>query len=461
MNWNNRLLTISEEATVAQAAQLMAANNIGSLVVVNKNHRFVGILSERDMLGKICAGNETPATFKVVDIMTTSVITCSMDTAIAEAERLMDKNHIRHLPIIDMGEPIGMLSSRDTISYRLNLSKEMRMAAEELAMLPAGMKSLDLRDVITMAIREIPKGFGADHAVLYFKTKDDEKAKIFQNNCQYSRELLSEFFSELDDSQEVKFWNEQTCSGCGESTAKISRMIIPLFIQDRKEEKDASSATGFLCMCLPSNANCMDDQTQLYKATIVQQVLGANLANALLYNSYKEARRNSETDPLTGVGTRRVLEKVLKTECARAARYGSTFSVAIADLDFFKQINDTAGHAEGDKTLKDLAGLMQQASRDSDLIVARYGGDEFVMVLPETPVCGAQIVMDRIRQKFNAMSVPDLKTLSISCGVAEWSNDPADTPETIMQRADACLYEAKNRGRNCVVASSELLVTNS
>ena len=185
-----------------------------------------------------------------------------------------------------------------------------------------------------------------------------------------------------------------------------------------------------------------------------EEVLSANLTNAKLYQDYQKARRDSETDPLTGVGTRRVLERVLKTEYARATRYNNYFSVAIVDIDNFKEINDNAGHAAGDRALQQLAKIMRNNVRTTDMIITRYGGDEFVMVMPETKLKGAKVLLERLRRQVKGISIPKVQSITISCGLAEWNQGPPpDNAETILKRADTALYQAKRKGRNRVVTS--------
>jgi len=186
---------------------------------------------------------------------------------------------------------------------------------------------------------------------------------------------------------------------------------------------------------------------------LLQDVLNVNLTNAKLYQNYQMARRDSETDPLTGVGTRRFLDHVLQVEYARALRYKHCFSVAIVDIDNFKHINDTAGHDAGDSVLKQLAQVMRHNVRMTDIIITRYGGDEFVLLMPETKLNGAKVLLERLRRQVKTISIPNVPQITISCGVAEWSSSDADAPEAVLKRADAALYKAKNEGRNRVIAS--------
>ena len=104
------------------------------------------------------------------------------------------------------------------------------------------------------------------------------------------------------------------------------------------------------------------------------------------------------TDPLTGLGNRQALDSMLTTQSALQKRYGTPFSLAIVDIDHFKELNDEQGHLHGDETLRNLSGLMTDTLRTVDLL-ARYGGDEFVIVMPQTELAGAAVLAERLRVK--------------------------------------------------------------
>lgn len=146
------------------------------------------------------------------------------------------------------------------------------------------------------------------------------------------------------------------------------------------------------------------------------------------------------TDSLTGLGNRRALDHVLSTQFNLLKRYGAPFSLAIVDIDHFKNLNDEQGHLYGDQMLRDLTGLLTHTSRTVD-IITRYGGDEFVVVMPQTDLAGASIFVERLRGK-----VEQEMPFTISAGAA--SPNDADTPESLFHRADAALYRAKTDGRN-------------
>jgi diguanylate cyclase (GGDEF)-like protein len=168
-------------------------------------------------------------------------------------------------------------------------------------------------------------------------------------------------------------------------------------------------------------------------------------------NAYDEIRQQSanlmtftevRTDPLTGVNNRRGLDDGLATHFALLARYDAKFSLTLFDIDHFKLINDKEGHLHGDHVLQELARLLDESIRETDLI-ARYGGEEFVVVMPQTDLEGASFFSERLRQK-----VEKEMSITVSGGVATASD--GDNAESLIARADTALYGAKLAGRNRV-----------
>ncbi len=168
----------------------------------------------------------------------------------------------------------------------------------------------------------------------------------------------------------------------------------------------------------------------------------------------RELRRLATTDSLTGVFNRRHFLAAAATEVERAHRYGSPLSVLMLDVDYFKRINDTHGHAIGDEALRRLAECMRQTLRDID-IVGRLGGEEFAVLLPETNRDGALITAERLRLLINQtqITLPDGQTLemTVSIGVAV-PKGAESSVETLLAQADRALYTAKMQGRNQVFA---------
>jgi diguanylate cyclase (GGDEF)-like protein len=155
-------------------------------------------------------------------------------------------------------------------------------------------------------------------------------------------------------------------------------------------------------------------------------------------------------DDLTGVGNRRRLLQRLTEECARSERGGETFSLLVIDLDGFKAINDTHGHAAGDACLQHFALMTQTRLRPADML-ARTGGDEFCVVLPASTLReGAMVarrILDVCREDAAACVAGDIP-ISLSIGVAQWGREMGSFPDRLMAAADHALYAAKNEGKN-------------
>jgi len=161
----------------------------------------------------------------------------------------------------------------------------------------------------------------------------------------------------------------------------------------------------------------------------------------------------ARTDPLTGFANRRGMDEVLAREVARSRRAGTPLCVAIVDIDHFKKVNDEYGHDVGDRALVHLAQVARSGVRETD-IVCRYGGEEFVVVLPGAAAEGAHFVVDRMRALAEKTPlVHEMHKLEIrfSAGVAELA--AGEAPDALLKRADRALYSAKQAGRNRVAVA--------
>lgn len=169
----------------------------------------------------------------------------------------------------------------------------------------------------------------------------------------------------------------------------------------------------------------------------------------------QENRHLMQEDWLTGAQNRRAMDMVLSKEVARAQRSASKLTVAMLDLDHFKSINDDFGHDAGDKLLQHLTLITKAVLREADALI-RYGGEEFLVILPETDINGAQFVMDRLRQAFqkNPMAY-DGKSIHVTFSAGLARLQPEENGHALVMRADAALYEAKHAGRNCVKIAAE------
>ena len=216
-----------------------------------------------------------------------------------------------------------------------------------------------------------------------------------------------------------------------------SKIIIPLMF-DKK-------LIGGICFYTRQN---MDYASFRYFDIMISELL----AIFKMKYQYTEKEFMSVLDGLTGLYNRRQFEIGLEQEYNRTKRHPSDFSLAILDIDFFKKVNDTYGHQYGDYVLKTVASLMKQAFRKTDLLY-RYGGEELIMIMPETNIEGAIIPVQRLRRMieeydfdYNGVKAKVTASIGLTMNYQEF-NSPAD----ILKSADEALYKAKESGRNRIV----------
>jgi diguanylate cyclase (GGDEF)-like protein len=225
--------------------------------------------------------------------------------------------------------------------------------------------------------------------------------------------------------------------------------------------------SGFICQPLIAQNNIVgllyrefDVDTEagsaLQLANMLAEQVSLAIANIELRN---QLRNQAERDPLTGLHNRRFLEEVLPQEIARSARSGKSLALAILDLDHFKRINDNSSHEAGDAVLRGVGEILRKTIRKGD-IVCRFGGEEFVLLLPGADLEAAMERMTELLDSVRSMSVAwpggVLDGISVSIGLAVLPLH-VDRGENLMAAADAALYQAKGQGRNRIVVSERVL----
>jgi len=242
----------------------------------------------------------------------------------------------------------------------------------------------------------------------------------------------------------------------------------PEFSSLTQEEREAID-TGFIELLCPiiskqalvgilalskkkSNGRYTPDDIDL--VTTLSRESAVAIENAQIYAL---AREKADTDALTGLHNHRYFQERFNQEIEKSALSDETFSVLSIDLDFFKTYNDIYGHVMGDEILKEFAQLIMSSIRTSD-VGARYGGDEFAVILLRTSAEGAEMVAERIREGLQTSMDQRGIMLTCSIGIACWRTDGI-TRETLIQAADKALYAAKSRGRNQICLASELDAT--
>ncbi len=207
-------------------------------------------------------------------------------------------------------------------------------------------------------------------------------------------------------------------------------IVLPLKARNR--------VTGVLYLYLPANFQIPEGRMKLLDS--ISNQIGIAIDNARLY---EETKRFALHDALTGLANRRMMQIVFKRSFSRAKRNRESFSVIMLDIDRFKRYNDTHGHSAGDTILVSLAKLILKETREMDLAV-RYGGEEFLILLPDTDLTKAHEIAERIRE-----SVASNMDITVSLGVSSYSKDIL-TYEELIRKADEAMYRSKQGGRNRV-----------
>lgn len=192
----------------------------------------------------------------------------------------------------------------------------------------------------------------------------------------------------------------------------------------------------------------LDGRTPPGLYSLIQFYIASGISLAFLYRIGSLRQHYALTDFLTGVANRRHLYHLLTYEIDKARRYDLTFSILLFDVDHFKRVNDVYGHQVGDRVLKELTQLTRNLMRRVD-VLGRWGGEEFLLVLPATDVHGAARLAERLRSAMAQHRFEDVDAITASFGVTayQWS----EAAESLVDRADQALYQAKNDGRNRVV----------
>ncbi len=193
--------------------------------------------------------------------------------------------------------------------------------------------------------------------------------------------------------------------------------------------------------------------------------LRSELQSAELAQDNRELKRLSAQDGLTGLANRRSFDREYTRQWGEAVQHGTPLSAILIDVDRFKKMNDLRGHLYGDRVLQRIGTLLTQALRGKEDFVARFGGEEFIVLLPRTGPEGALLLAERTRKLVEVAGSPALDpgdTLhpvwaTVSCGVATCWPRAGDKPEMLLDAADKALYQAKAQGRNRVCCSEMAL----
>ena len=420
-----KVISVGEKDPLPKAIEFMAKNHISCVPVIEDN-RPVGIITERDVTKAILMNRVLD---NVKEVMTKPVLTVNGDVNLFDATRLMEDNKLRHLVVVDQGgNMIGIVTLSDIIrdiradymDLLKNMLKEKSRALVESEMKYRTLVEQALDGIIIIQDGSIKFVNPTLLKILNYDEKEMVGTDILRFIYPDDRELFSENLSSFSSSEKVESKLElRTMHKNGEG---IYMEILSTPIQ--YEGRPAILAT-------------LRDITERKKTEA-------------------ELKRLVITDDLTGLFNQRYFYIQLAKEIERAKRHNRPLSMLLIDIDFFKDFNDRYGHWEGDYVLRKIGEILIKNVREIDMAF-RYGGEEFIVLLPDTKHEDTTIVAERIRKivaqtvfyPFTLNGQPDIVSKTVSIGVTEFRFE--DNLKSFLKRVDTAMYQAKKSGRNMVV----------
>ncbi len=420
-----KIIFVGRRDPLSKAVGLMAKNQISCVLVIEDN-KPVGIITERDITKAIA---ENKALKSVEEIMTSPVFTADKDVSLYDATRLMEENRLRRLIVVDSNDNVlGIVTQSDIIkNIRADYIELLKKMLEERsrALTESETKYRTLVEQSLEGIMIIQEGLiKFVNPTLLRILNYDEKEMVGENILRFiSTEdigLVSKILNKSSDDREVKFPLEIRMMHKNEETTYME--VLSTLIQYEGN---------------PAILTTLRDITERKKTEA-------------------ELKRLVITDDLTGLFNQRYFYTQVEREIEMVKRHGRLLSMFLIDIDMFKDFNDTYGHWEGDNVLKKIGEILQKNIRKIDMAF-RYGGEEFIVLLPETKHEAAIIAAERIRKAvaqtvfypFTLNGHPDVVNKTVSVGVTEFHLE--DNVKSFLKRVDNAMYEAKKSGRNKVV----------
>lgn len=454
--------------SIGYALNLMVENGIRRVVVVDRSGEFLGLVTQNDLL-KHLEEDYYRSTFKVKHIVDQLkvLISAARHETIGDVLRKMVTNRISAVPILEKGEPLGIITEKDILKLA-NRNVPLHEQVSRYMSFPVVCADLDtnLVDIVKVLNAEkisrvvIKNPMGIAVAMVtnrdLVRNLEGNYNEFLERKLRHTKEflnLLPEMLLELTDaaeSQLVVWGNEKLLS-------RFGRGIVGKPVTELVPEKKWSEILDLLLQ------QKKIDNVRFKKDDAVYECSGFHMRTdrprergriQLFLRDITQDVQLSTTDPLTGIHNRRFMNDFLSRETERSHRSKKTFGIVLANLDNFGKVNETYGQASGDAVLKEIAAVIKRGTRSFDL-VGRYGGGEFLVIVPE--ISGKQTaveVAERIRRGIEshvvALPTGDGFKLTASFGVACLGED-GTSPEDLLVKVDERMYQAKREGRNKVV----------
>ncbi|BCB96897.1 hypothetical protein JZK55_18190 [Dissulfurispira thermophila] len=463
------LITTHETKAIGYALNLIVSNNIRRIIVVDKSGSFIGVITQQDMV-KHLEDDFYRSTLKIRHVIEKMqpLIYIDQDSSLNDAIKKMIENKVSAVPILKDSKAVGIITEKDILKVVKNGISLNSLASEFMS-----------HPVITVRLDE-----PVTHAVEIMNTKNIRRVVVVNSNStavaivthrdllrnlestytefierklKHTKDILNflpEMVMEIIDAEEGQaiIWaNERALNRFGMTI--INKPITDFIPSDKW-----AIIYGTLCKLGRAENIKVKKDDFIYELSGFFIKTEADLCAGkiqLIIRDITDEVRLYTTDPLTGLYNRRFLNEFLHKELELSKRYHRQLSLAIADIDDFKKLNDTYGHVAGDVVLKAIAKTMLKNVRDSD-VVSRYGGEEFVIVMSEIGKETALKAIERIREAISQekISLFDGSSISItiSSGIASYPDD-ADSSVDLLIAADDRLYKAKREGKNRTIYS--------
>jgi len=377
----------------------------------------------------------------------------------------LERFHLRRTEAVQAAQIQRQAEALRLANERL---ERMKKIAENVAYFSRELRTLDLDEVLDLVCSKAPQLFGAKSCLLFVPDANNKLTLWRERRVGCIAHVppdvdINKVIREAMTTRKPAVATERDwCLGAANDAAnRDGCVVMPLWLsregaalpESPVQVDDGSDMPALLCLCGIENPENLARHILEYKVLLISDILGANLANAL---AHSETDRLAHEDSLTGAKTRRVFDSAIAAEWERFERYESPFCVALIDVDHLKHTNDTYGHAAGDEVLRKIADIAERKSRRCDTI-ARYGGDEFGLILPETGIGGAMVVLARIQEAIDetvfsftpasgAADSPAMARSTVSVGVA--CSIGRSFVAEVIAAADRALYECKQTGRD-------------
>ncbi|MFA4919672.1 MAG: CBS domain-containing protein [Thermodesulfovibrionales bacterium] len=484
------VIAVSEETEVPEAANLMVINSLRRLVVVDDEHKVIGIVTQTDIIKNLSI--DSFVSFKTAEqIMNRKIFAVGENDTLTKAVSLMADNRISCVLVLKGNKPAGIIAERDitraiaedAISNNIEnimgspvvtANKDINLYDAVKFMDENGTRSLTIVDYNGDAIgiitkSDIIKNLRSDYiAILKNMLKEKSKALV-ESELKY-RTLVEQALEGIMIVRDglIQFVNPNLLKILNYYEKEmVGKDILRFFYPESRELFSENLKKIIACKSIESPLELRmvsKNEEGIYMEVLLTHIRFEDKPAALVTLRDITERKKTEaelqrliiTDDLTGLFNQRYFYDEITKEIERAKRHSRPLSMLFLDIDFFKEFNDKYGHWEGDFVLKTIGEIILRSVRDIDKAF-RYGGEEFSVLLPETKYPDAIIVAERIRRTvaqaefypFTLDGHPEIVTKTVSLGVTEFH--PHDDMKSFVKRTDSAMYQAKKSGRNKTV----------